>query len=602
MHNNKWKDASPTETVTRIRELLSSYGITCTEQMEEPSIPECYSSRIMARGLEDCIATNGKGTTLEYCLASGYAEFMERAQNRLFLNEILEDDRLQIIQEVPDHDSKYRLANEQELLDNPDSYLNYILQQISAGIGDTPPGIPKTLLALIRLREAYPPLEEGNILMQPFYNVGKKVLEWQPCDLIKVFFMSNGMAAGNTFAEALVQGFSEIFERYSQRRIMSEHITPPDIPSEVIMQYPYVAKTIARIESDGPYKVLLKDCSLGQEHLPVVCGIILNTRTLTFGIRFGSHPDMGIALERVFTESLQGKNLETFTSYCSTPLDSRLEDDYRNLFNTMKIGYGYYPSSFLVGEPAYEYQPWDWSANSDNQELVHQITDKLLQNGKEIWIHDASFMKFPTVWIVVPGMSELLPYNPSYLNDIALRTRSIRIFHDLPHANEADLRTLLTYCRTFRNAVLENTIQTLYRLPIGKKFHGDGQLVFLEGAVHWRLNEIPQAIACIQRSLQTSDPDEKSYLTGVLRYLDGRNKGKTNDELLRLLNILCGKELSEQILSDFGLPDQTLSRLYPSCSYPDCPNCPDLKCRYPQVKEFYRILFQGYASDKSTIF
>ena len=101
MHNIKWKDASPFDTVSRIRGLLAGFGIKCTEQIEDPLLPGCYSSRIMADGLEDYIATNGKGTTPEYCLASGYAEFMERAQNRLFLTEIPEDDRLQMIRDVP---------------------------------------------------------------------------------------------------------------------------------------------------------------------------------------------------------------------------------------------------------------------------------------------------------------------------------------------------------------------------------------------------------------------------------------------------------------------------------------------------------------------
>ncbi len=55
-----------------------------------------------------------------------------------------------------------------------------------------------------------------------------------PSNLIENLYLSNGMSAGNTLAEAQVQCLSEIFERAVKREILEGEMALPDVPQEVL--------------------------------------------------------------------------------------------------------------------------------------------------------------------------------------------------------------------------------------------------------------------------------------------------------------------------------------------------------------------------------
>ena len=79
-----YKACSPATTINRIRKSLDEVGIF----LQEASYSNCdclFTSRVHMSGKFSPlnIGTNGKGTTYEYALASGYAEFMERLQNNM---------------------------------------------------------------------------------------------------------------------------------------------------------------------------------------------------------------------------------------------------------------------------------------------------------------------------------------------------------------------------------------------------------------------------------------------------------------------------------------------------------------------------------------
>ena len=56
------------------------------------------------------------------------------------------------------------------------------------------------------------------------------------------------MSAGNSFEEAMVQGMSEIIERYVQKKIIKERISLPDIPVEYIKKYPHIYEMFRKLE------------------------------------------------------------------------------------------------------------------------------------------------------------------------------------------------------------------------------------------------------------------------------------------------------------------------------------------------------------------
>lgn len=87
----QYKDAQPQETIKKIKSILSSLDIKTHETLFDVE-GLFYSCRIEIDnyGLESLgIGTNGKGMTPDYALASGYAELMERLQNKFLVNEAL---------------------------------------------------------------------------------------------------------------------------------------------------------------------------------------------------------------------------------------------------------------------------------------------------------------------------------------------------------------------------------------------------------------------------------------------------------------------------------------------------------------------------------
>ncbi|MFP3616802.1 YcaO-like family protein, partial [Paraburkholderia sp. SIMBA_050] len=81
---------------------------------------------------------------------------------------------------------------------------------------------------------------------------------------IENLYLSNGMSAGNTLAEAQVQCLSEIFERAVKREIIEGEVALPDVPAEVMAKYPGILAGIEGLEAQG-FPVLVKDASLGGE-------------------------------------------------------------------------------------------------------------------------------------------------------------------------------------------------------------------------------------------------------------------------------------------------------------------------------------------------
>ena len=78
---SKHKDRDPQGTVDNIVEMLEQVGLDTEMRWTSHPFEGLCSNRVTIAGTN--IGTNGKGTSEQYCLASGYAEFMERLQNNI---------------------------------------------------------------------------------------------------------------------------------------------------------------------------------------------------------------------------------------------------------------------------------------------------------------------------------------------------------------------------------------------------------------------------------------------------------------------------------------------------------------------------------------
>ena len=78
---SKHKDRSPKDTVGGIVSTLEEVGLSTEVRWTSHPFEGLCSNRVTIAGTN--IGTNGKGTSEEYCLASGYAEFMVPAEQHL---------------------------------------------------------------------------------------------------------------------------------------------------------------------------------------------------------------------------------------------------------------------------------------------------------------------------------------------------------------------------------------------------------------------------------------------------------------------------------------------------------------------------------------
>jgi YcaO-like protein with predicted kinase domain len=134
-----------------------------------------------------------------------------------------------------------------------------------------------------------------------------------PVNIISNLYVSNGMSAGNTQAEARAQALSEILERHVKFKVIAEGLCLPDVPEEVIARYPGIAAGIQGLRDAG-FGILVKDASLGGNY-PVMCVTMLNPHDQGVFASFGAHPRFEIALERALTELLQGRALEALDGF-----------------------------------------------------------------------------------------------------------------------------------------------------------------------------------------------------------------------------------------------------------------------------------------------
>ena len=108
----------------------------------------------------------------------------------------------------------------------------------------------------------------------PFKSARNGEIVYFPINLLDNLYGSNGMSAGNTEYEALVQGISEIIERYVKSQIIKKGISLPQIPEDILQKYPKSFETYKALQGGG-IKAICFDASLGGQ-FPVVCVVLLN--------------------------------------------------------------------------------------------------------------------------------------------------------------------------------------------------------------------------------------------------------------------------------------------------------------------------------------
>jgi ribosomal protein S12 methylthiotransferase accessory factor len=391
------KDLPLEQTIANMSGILASLGIKIEIASWRNIIPNVWSLHIRDAHSPMCF-TNGKGATKESALASALGEYIERLSNNHFYAGAFWGEDIASAAFV-------HYPNERWFKPGPEDALpSDILDEYCLQIYD-----PDGELCGSHLVDTNSGNVERGICTLPYIRRSDGETVYFPSNLVENLFVSNGMSAGNTLAEAQVQCLSEIFERAVKREILEGEIALPDVPLEVLVKYPGILVGIQSLEEQG-FPVFVKDASLNGTY-PVMCVALMNPRTGGVFASFGAHPSFEVALERSLTELLQGRSFEGLNDFPQPSFESNAVTHSNNFVEHFIDSSGVVSWRFFSAKPDFEFVEWDFSDRSDNANAEEAATlfGILDGIGKEVYMAVHDLLGATACRILVPGYSEIYP-------------------------------------------------------------------------------------------------------------------------------------------------------------------------------------------------
>jgi ribosomal protein S12 methylthiotransferase accessory factor len=391
------KDLPLEQTIANMAGILAGLGMKIEIASWRNLVPNVWSLHIRDAHSPMCF-TNGKGATKESALASALGEFIERASCNHFYNDQFWGEEIANAEFVHYPNERWFKQGRKDAL--PAGILDEYCREIYNPDGE---------LRASHLYDTNSGNTERGICALPYVRQSDGEVVYFPTNLIDNLFLSNGMSAGNTLAEAQVQCLSEIFERAVKREILEGELALPDVPPDVLAKYPGIVAGISELENQG-FPVLVKDASLGGE-FPVMCVTLMNPRTGGVFASFGAHPSLEVALERSLTELLQGRSFEGLNDLPRPTFESNAVTEPNNFVEHFIDSSGVVSWHFFSAKADFDFVEWDFSgqgenSNADEAAALFGILEGM---GKEAYMAVYDQLGATACRILVPGYSEIYP-------------------------------------------------------------------------------------------------------------------------------------------------------------------------------------------------
>ena len=453
------------------------------------------------------IGTNGKGVTREFSLASAHAELMERLQNGLLFHH-----RYYVTEKFI---TGYSNDEYTKLLNDEDILLKYTFapdEKFITDCNEIKKLIDKYVVSYNN-QEIFNEISQNGVSLLPFYSVSDKQVEMLPITVIHNSVGSNGMCAGNNPKEAIIQGLSEIVERYVLRLIYQNNLSLPSIPKEEFMGNDIYEKIII-LEKENDVIIDIKDCSCGYG-IPAIGVLITKNNTNKYQFRIGVDPSPITALERSLTEIFQGRS-DLFFFDINIGYQTKLLSDFvlkeKEFKFSFLAGVGQYPISMFYKKPSYEYKGFDAQLSKDDNYDLRFMINTIRSMGFNIYIRDVSFLGFPSYRIYIPGMSEI---NNIFSNKHFKQTynkkgslRSFFIAHNLYEVTDEDIKVLLD-CIDELPETLDTTVISSFNK---KDPWSNTNLYFLAALICFRHDDLSRAINYIKGAIKINTNDNTQPL------------------------------------------------------------------------------------------
>lgn len=584
----EYKDATPNVTIKRIKAILMSLGIKTRETIF-CAHNLCHSCRIQIdnKGLESLnIGTNGKGITHDYSLASGYAELMERLQNKFLVNEAM-----RFSSKISDgYDLPFRFFPDEQLrIDSMDDFLkrikkmfpNYNVRKIENLCAQKKDG--KTMRI--------------EWLSVPFAQFSKKKTGIVDIPIVLARANSStGLCAGNSPHEAILQGICEIFERYALQQIYLSKITPPSFPKDFYKGTDIFLRLEA-LKSFG-YIYDIKDLSLGIG-LPVVGLILTNTSNGTTMCRLGADMDSETALARCLTEIYQGREEDdyNFIDYTSFEQITKRNSETNEYVKSLKDGTGHFPAEFFSGKPSYNFRKPILQRGENSKEDLRNMLDFLYSHNYSIFIRDNSFLGFCAYQIIIPKLSDqsykLRDILSEYYESLIYNADSGRI-SDTHRSKQWELYNIKS-SKDSRHFILkhypfDNTLKLAPYCNAPQNNVNKSLLLFLSAVKNEDYCDADIHFSELMKQRQLQGLPYEEYLSCVNNYIHMKATNTEDLEIIAWLKHFFSDNIINEVIQDFNNPNDIMRNYsFPTCF--NCDGCPVKGgCHYRDAISFEKMI------------
>lgn len=163
-----------------------------------------------------------------------------------------------------------------------------------------------------------------------------------------------------------------------------------------------------------------------------------------------------------------------------------------------------------------------------NRVLMHSMLNLLDGMCSEVYVRDASYLGFPSVWILAPGIAELLGVADYQQKIKIVCEKAKKVFLHLDTATDGEVQQLLRLTSSQRKIIGANTISTLsgMKLTNTMPFAQVNEAVFLAAVCYYRLGKLQEAADVLSGFL-----DLLGYDRAAATHLRARAQGDTHSEV-----------------------------------------------------------------------
>lgn len=579
-----YKDCPPENTIAIIKQVLTNWGIKIVREDWNHFVDGVYSVRIESD--YPYFGTNGKGRTKEYALASAYAEFLERLQNGLLIigfpyRKFLLD---RVKKEVghlffPDE----KIISKKEFCNLPIDILSEFLNCNSYEVSEYAERYFNGLNAA-----------SNELIGVPFCDVQTNEIVYFPIRLLFSLTGSTGMAAGNSMYEAIYQALCEIFERYAAAYIYYNQLTPPTISRKELKFCDEEIKIIEEIESLGIH-LEIKDfsCGLG---FPAIGLIAYNANKTHYRLNVGCDTSLQVALSRVLTEIQQGcANLYEWEKYF-LPIPQSTQDYFQSQSPDAKRkaidefekftenSSGVFPKALFENKASYSVDYSAFTTHKDYVEEVKYMMSLVKSLGSRVYIRNASFSEFHSVYVYIPNnvsciarkKIELTVNEYDYSSDEKYRLMDQWFCEDSFLENGR----LLSLCKYLyptldSNRILKLSLDKVLRLRFIPDFYlSHLPIAYLSALIEYRNGRYENALRHYEIFMEELEIKDNEYFESVRDFLISKITGTVCSD--KYVSIQADFE-RDNIFSNLSLP---------KC--PHCDRCPVIaECLSKRNVDFY---------------